>query len=95
MMSGYHQQLAFQHVATYCQLLLHQLYESPHVLLFDLVAMELVTWYWYIPYTFVKPMFILYIGQLMDTNWCCQAIYMTIVTITNSSGRLVCVLCLG
>ena len=94
-MSGHPQPLAFQHVSTYCQLILHQLYESPCVLSFDLLTMELVAWYWYVLCTLMKAIFILYIGLSMDTNWCRQVIYGIIVTIISSSGPLVCVLYFG
>lgn len=48
-MSGHPQQLAFQKVPTYRQILLHQLYASPCVMSFDPVTTELVTWFWYVP----------------------------------------------
>src|ERR1700733_13357284 len=91
-MSGHQQSLAFQHVPTYRQLLLHQLSKSPCVLSFDPVTMELVTWCWCVPFMRVKPIFILYIGLSMDTNWCHCHVCATIVTITNSLDLHVCVI---
>lgn len=93
-MSAHQQSLAFQHVPTYRQLLLNQLYESPCVLSFDPVTMELVTWCWCVPFirVQVKPILIICIGLLMDTNWCRRRVCATIVTITNSLDRHACVL---